>query len=45
MKPHRLLLVYKEVAVTVYSMNKHMFIQHLKGKVAIAAEWIFPKAE
>ena len=45
LKPHRLLLVYKDVAVAVYSMNKHEFIQHLKGKVAIAAEWVFPKGE
>ena len=44
MKPWRLLIVYKEVAVAVYSMNKHEYIQHLKGKVALAAEWVFPKA-
>ncbi len=25
-------------------MNKHEFIQPLKGKVALAAEWVFPKA-
>ena len=25
-KPHRLLIVYKDVAVVVYSMNKHEFI-------------------
>ena len=42
-KPHRLLLVYREVAVAVYSINKHEFIQHLQGKVALAAEWLPPK--
>ena len=45
LKPHRLLIVYKDVAVAVYSMNKHEFIQHLRGKVAVAAEWVFPKAD
>ena len=36
--------MYREVAVAVYSINKHEFIQHLQGKVALAAEWIPPKA-
>ena len=45
LKPHRLLIVYKDIAVVVYSMNKHEFIQNLQGKKALAAEWIMPKAD
>ena len=41
----RLLILYEDSTVVLYSLHKHEVIQQLTDKRALAVEWILPKAE